>query len=302
MAGKIHKLDELSSTAFGSLDRKKTAIFIPFSPMEGHGEHLPLGLDFFNAEYFARTAAEKTIEMRPDFEAVICRGIPLGSQIYNQPGSLRTDNAVIYKIAKDMGASLAGWGFRFIFIVSGHGSPKDIVALEYAARKVSRKYKIQMHNLSGAVAVRFLGGKYIDKIAAVLGRTLSENDKDLLRKDTHGGWWETSMMLKLRPDLVNSVYKNLPDTSGGGNPKPQYYGSPSKASVEFAEASMKVLAEETADTIRRCLSGQDISAMTTSPLYKVYPLRPNFKRRLYLTFLVAVKITVIFWILYKYLG
>ena len=270
--------------------------------MEGHGAHLPLGLDFFNAEYFAETAATAAVAKKPDFDAVLCRGIPLGSQIYNQPGSLRTDNSIIYKIAVDIGESLAGWGFRFIFILSGHGSPKDIVALETAAKKVSRKFKIEMHNLSGAVAVRFLSGKYIEKISDGLSTPLTDNEKDLLGKDTHGGWWETSMMLKLRPDLVDPAYKTLPDTAGNGNPKPRYYGSPSKASVEFAEASMKVLAEETADTIGRCLSGEDVSGMTTSPLYRKWPLRPNFKRRVYLAILGIIKFFVIIWILYKYLG
>ena len=98
MAGRILRLEELSSSAFGDLDRAKTAIFLPFSPMEGHGEHLPLGLDFFNAEYFAEMAAAATVEKKPGFDAVICRGIPLGSQVFNQPGSLRTDNMTIYKI------------------------------------------------------------------------------------------------------------------------------------------------------------------------------------------------------------
>lgn len=302
MAGKILKLDELSSTAFGILDRDKTAIFIPFSPMEGHGLHLPLGVDFFNAEYFARTAAERTVAMRPDFDAVICRGIPLGSQIYNQPGSLRTDSGVIYKIARDAGESLAGWGFRFIFILSGHGSPKDIVALESASRKVSRKYKIAMHNLSGAVAVRFLKGEYIEEISQRLPRPLSDSDKELLRMDIHGGWWETSMMLKLKPDLVDQVYRSLPDTARRSNPKPQYYGSPSRASLEFAEASMQVLADETAETIGRCLAGQDVRSITTSPLYRIYPLRPNFKRGLRLSLLIAINVSLIIWILFKYLG
>ncbi|MEE9552932.1 MAG: creatininase family protein [candidate division Zixibacteria bacterium] len=302
MAGRILKLEELSSTAFGDLDRAKTAIFIPFSPMEGHGPHLPLGLDFFNAEYFAETAAASVVERMPDFDAVICRGIPLGTQVYNQPGSLRTDNTTIYKIGCDIGKSLAGWGFRFIFIVSGHGSPKDIVALEAAAKKISRKFKIEMHNLSGAMATRLLSGEFIDRISSDLSKPLGDNEKKLLKSDFHGGWWETSMMLLLKPDLVNPVFKTLPDTKGNGNPKPQYYGSPSKATVEFAEASMKVLTKETGDTIVRCLSGENVSEKTTSPLYKVLYLRPNFKRRLTLAILGIIKLFVIIWILRKYLG
>lgn len=302
MAGRILKLEELSSTAFSDLDRSKTAIFLPISPMEGHGPHLPLGLDFFNAEYFAEMAAAAAVEKKPEFDAVICRGIPLGTQIYNQPGSLRTDNGTIYKIARDIGESLAGWGFRFIFIVSGHGSPKDIVALESAAKKVSGKFKIEMHNLSGAMAARFLGGEFIERISAGLSKPLDDSEKKLLKKDIHGGWWETSMMLLLKPDLVDPVFTTLPDTAGNGNPKPKYFGSPSKASAEFAEASLRILSEETANTIAGCLSGEDVSQKTTSPFYKVLPLRPNFKRHLTFGILGTIKFFVIIWIFYKYLG
>ena len=290
-------MEELTSIAFDNLDRTRTAVFIPISPIEGHGPHLPLGLDLFNAEYFAEQAASMAVAGKPEFDAVICRAIPLGTQLYKQPGSLKTDNTAVYVIARDMGASLAGWGFRFIFIVSGHGSPKDIVALEAAARKVSRRYKIQMHNLSGAMAVRFLRGEFIEKISAGLSIPLDHRRRELLKRDVHGGWWETSMMLYLKPDLVDSLYKTLPDSVTVRNP--QYLGSPSMASAEFAEVSMRILSRETGDIIARCLSGEDISERTTSPLYRVLPLRPRFKRHLIMTIIVMIKLGVISWLIHR---
>ena len=296
MAGRILKLQELSSTALDNLHKDRTVLFIPISPMEGHGSHLPLGLDFFNAEYFAEKAAGVTVGNKPEFDAVICPGIPLGTQLFRQTGSLRTDPIVIYRIARDIGSSLARSGFRFIFIVSGHGSPKDIVALEAAARRVSRDFKVQMHNLSGALAIRFLKGEFIDRISSDLSRPLDDRDKELLKKDIHGGWWETSMMLYLRPHLVGGEYKTLPATEKGSGERPSYFGSPSKASAEFAEISMKVMVEEVGDIIIQCLSGKDITDKTTSPLYRILLLRPYFKRRLFLTILWLVELAVIVWI------
>ena len=110
------------------------------------------------------------------------------------------------------------------------------------------------------------------------------------------------MMLYLKPDLVAPIFKTLPDTRSDGNPKPHYYGSPSKATAEFAEVSLAVLSEETANTIADCLSGQDVSPKTTSPFYRVLPLRPNFRRRLTVGILGTIKFIVIIWILCKYLG
>lgn len=281
MAGRLLKIEELSSTALVDLDKEKTVMFIPISPIEGHGPHLPLGVDFFNAEFFAEKAARITLEKRPDFDAVVCRGIPLGTQLYKQPGSLRIDGGTLYKIMASVGTSLAVWGYRYIFLLSGHGSPKDIVALESACRRVSRKFRIRMHNLSGALAVRFLSGEFTERISANLSRPLTDEERALLQKDAHGGWWETSMMLYLRPDLVNELYRSLPDTEKGDeNPEPAYYGSPSRASIDFAEASIEVMVEEAGKVIARCLNGEDVTADTTSPLYGMIFLRPGFKKYL----------------------
>lgn len=294
MAGRILKLEELSSAALADLDRENTVIFLPVSPIEGHGSHLPLGLDFLNARYFAEKAAAVTVENDKNVDAVICPGIPLAAQIYPQPGSLKTGNAVVYRVIRDMGASLARWGFRYIFIVSGHGSPRDIVALESAARRVSRKFGIQMHNLSGALAVRFLKGEFIDRISALLPEPLSDEERELLKHDIHGGWWETSMMLHLRPDLVDPAYVNLRNTRRSDNPRPPYFGSPSKATSEFAEASLKVMMEEAGETISLCLSGHDVTRRTSTPLYRILLLRPNFLRYLYLsTAGIAIAIVIL---------
>lgn len=289
MAGRLLKIEELSSTALADLDKEKTAIFIPISPIEGHGPHLPLGVDFFNAEFFAEKAARISLEKRPDFDAVVCRGIPLGTQLYKQPGSLRIDGGTLYKIMTGVGASLAIWGYRYIFVLSGHGSPRDMVALESACRKVSRKFKIRMHNLSGTIAVRFLSGEFTDRISSNLSRPLTDEERGLLQKDTHGGWWETSMMLYLKSELVDERYRSLPDTEKGrDNPKPGYYGSPSRASVEFARASVDVMAEEAGKVITRCLDGEDVTTDTTSPFYRVVFLRPGFKKYLVLSVVFAI--------------
>jgi creatinine amidohydrolase len=299
MAGRLFKIEELSSAAFADLDKEKTAIFIPISPIEGHGSHLPLGVDFFNAEFFAEKAARISIEKRPDFDAVICRGIPLGTQLYRQPGSLRIDGTTLYKIMASVGSSLAVWGYKYIFVLSGHGSPKDIVALESACRKVSRKFDVRMHNLSGAMAIRFLSGEFTARISANLSRPLTEEEKELLKKDTHGGWWETSMMLYLRPELVDKQYRSLPDTEKGNkNQEPGYYGSPSRASKEFAEVSTNVMIEEAGQLIIRCLGGEDVTAETTSPLYKVIFLRPGFKRYLIFSVITGIIAVIAIWAIY----
>ena len=304
MPGSILRFEELTSAAIAEMDKEKTAIFLPVSPVEGHGPHLPLGVDYFDALYFAEKAAELTVQKRPDFDALLYPGIPLGTQLYKQPGSVKIKGVTLYDMIVSIGTSLALWGFRFIFLLSGHGSPKDIVALESACIKVSKKHKIQMHNLSGALAIRFLKGEFIDKISSRLSHPLTENEKILLKKDIHAGWWETSMMLRLRSDLVDDQYKSLPHnekTKRASGSSPGYFGSPSKASPEFAEASVDVLIDEVGSIIENCLSGNDITAESVSPLYNIRPLRPNFKRRIIMWALIVIKSLVICWLIYIYI-
>jgi creatinine amidohydrolase len=276
MPGRIYKLEELSSPAVAALDRQKTAFFISISPLEGHGPHLPLGVDYFDGNYFAETTAQRLLSKRPDFDIVICPGIPLGAQVYRQPGSIRTDPHALYQVVDGLGESLAFWGFRYIFILSGHGSPRHIVALESACLKISRKFKIQMHNLSGALAIRFLKGEFVERISNSLAKPLTPDEKELLKGDIHGGWWETSMMLLLRPDLVRD-FKGLGTIKRDEkDPKIKrgYFGSPSLASREFAEASLRVMTEEGIGIVERVLDSKNKRSDTVSVLYKFYFFRP----------------------------
>lgn len=292
MAKKILKYEELSAPQVSHLDKEKAVVFIPISPLEGHGPHLPLGVDFFDGIYFAELIAKILTQKRPDFDALIYPGIPLGTQVYRQAGSVRIDNITFYKLVVGLGQSLASSGFKYIFVLSGHGSPKDIVAIESAARKVRRKCKIEMYNLSGALAVRFLKGEFVERISERLPKPLTPEEKNLLAKDIHGGWWETSMMLNLRPELVSDKFRDLPSIERGNEnveTRAGYYGSPALASKEFAQASLEVMTEEATRIIEKRLSGANISGLTTSPLYKVLPLRPYFPRY----FLIALIIIVL---------
>jgi hypothetical protein len=133
-----------------------------------------------------------------------------------------------------------------------------------------------MHNLSGALAIRFLRGEFVERISTSLSKPLTPDEKELLKGDIHGGWWETSMMLLLRPDLVGDFKYLTTIKRGEKDPKIKrgYFGSPALASREFAEASLKVMTEEGLGIIERILDGKGKKSDTVSELYKIYPLRP----------------------------
>ena len=288
MTGRIYRLEELTSPALSDFDRQRTAFLIAISPLEGHGPHLPLGVDFFNARYFVETLADIIHSKKPEFDIVILPAIPLGAQVYRDPGSLRITPRTLYDIAIGLGDSLASWGFKYIFLLSGHGSPRHIVALESACLRISRKYQAQMHNLSGALAIRFLRGEFVDRISEMLTQPLSADQKELLKNDIHGGWWETSMMLHLYPHLVGE-YKSLETIKRGDNTnKRGYYGSPALASKEFAEASLKVITNEASAIIGRVIDGTNSRSDTVSILRRIPMLRPYSVTKLSIASLVII--------------
>ena len=47
---KVIKLEELNWKQVDELDRDKTIIFLPISPLEEHGPHLPVGTDFLTTK------------------------------------------------------------------------------------------------------------------------------------------------------------------------------------------------------------------------------------------------------------
>jgi creatinine amidohydrolase len=307
MAGKIYNIEKLSYQQIDSLDREKTVLIIGISPLEEHGPHLPIGVDAFNAYYFAEHTAKTIIEKRPDYDVLLFPMVPLGTQVYKHIGSFYIKPSTLFDITYQTGRGLAVYGFKNIFVLSAHGTPKQIVAIESACRKVSGRDNVRMICLSGGLTVKFLNGEMYNEIAGKLKRDYSEEEKKLLKYDYHAGWWETSMMLLLYPGLVDKTYTGLKpylkdllkrkiistedDWQG-------YFGAPAEASKEFAQASIEVFNEYIEPLILKSLDGEDISRSVNSPFGKYPFFHPFFKRNILiaatLILLIALVVLLIF--------
>ncbi len=303
----IYKLEELNYVQLQELDKDRTVFFLIISPLEEHAPFLPLGTDVFNASYFAQASAEDLIGNKPDWNVVIIPPLYLGTYVFRFIGSVRHRQKVILEVLKDYGQSVASWGFQHIVLFSAHGGAGHIAVLEEAARRVSKRYKIRMISLTGKIAIDFLFGKYVERIQTNLQKPLDEKEVKNLKYDYHAGWWETSMMLKIRPDLVKESFKQFPPVlvenplqlksdaalklgKGYG-----YFGTPSFADKKLAEASFKVLMEEGMKIIYRFLDGQNVTAETTSLPYKALIFRTDFRRNILIlsVLILAVLIYVI---------
>jgi len=188
----------------------------------------------------------------------------------------------------DYGASLARHGFRYLLVLNGHGGPRHIVALEEAATAVSRRYKVRMLSVSGPVLWKFMRGRYASRLEAALGRPFTTAEREALSGDTHAGMWETSLVLRARPELVKPRYANLPAVKFKliealhknyplqlGN-RMGYIGTPSAACAELGLAAERLFLEVVWELVLPVLDHQNRKWRQTSFLYKIPFLRSAF--------------------------
>jgi creatinine amidohydrolase len=284
----ILRLDELSYTRLDALDRHRTVVIFTVSPLEEHGPHLPVGTDLYISEFFAEQLAARILEAKPDWNVLVAPSLPFGASAFEQAGTLLVRARTVRNAALDYGAALARQGFRYILVSNAHAGPRHVVALEEAAAVVSRRYGVRMFSMSGPVIWRVLRGRFTDRVAAALGRSLSEAELEALRGDAHGGLWETSLILRARPELVDTSFVSLPpmrftvlDALRKNYPlrlgnQMGYIGSPAAASAEFGEVARRVVLDVVWEVVRPVFEAEDESWQQTSLLFKIPFMRTAF--------------------------
>jgi creatinine amidohydrolase len=283
----IRLLEEMSTAELARLDRARTVVFLAVSPLEEHGPHLPVGVDAFTARYLAESVAERLVAARPGWTALLAPTLHMGSFAFHAPGTVTMRQRVVRDAVADYGDSLARAGFRYILIANGHGGPGHLVALDEAAAIVSRRRGVLMASLTGSLAWHFLRADLLSRVEAELGRALSDEERAAAADDTHAGLWETSIMLWLRPDLVDPGFRELPAArySLAERLRPNYplrgdgqgyRGSPALADPSLARAAAEVLLREAMAVVDDLLDGRTRPFRQRSPFFHVLPLRTNF--------------------------
>ena len=285
----IHRLEELSTPELDALDRARTVVILTVSPLETHGPHLPLGVDAFTARHFSESIAGRLVADRPGWSVVLAPTLHLGSFTFDTVGTVAVRQRVVRDAVVDYGSAFGRAGFRHVLVSNGHGGPGHLVALEEAAAIVSRRHRITMASFTGHLAWEFLRGRFLPRIEAGLGRPLSESERAAFSEDAHGGWWETSIMLVLRPDLVNEGFRQLPGTRYSlaerlrpnyavRNGGPGYVGHPAMADPAFARVTTEVLMDEAMAVVDGLLDGRLRPSQRRSPFFAIPLFRTDFRR------------------------
>jgi len=109
----IIEFSELNWKQIDELPKEKTVFFLPISPMEEHGPHLPVGTDFLTAKDTAKDAVKELGKNHKDITCVLLPPVPLGFCKFNTdfPGSISVSSRVVREVIISFGSALAKHGF-----------------------------------------------------------------------------------------------------------------------------------------------------------------------------------------------
>ena len=199
----------LNYEQFKQLDKEKTVFFLPVSPLEVHGYHLPLNTDQLSAIRMAELTSIKFAGTHQDYTAVIMPVIGIGTGTLPLPGSIEHARETVFNVVYNTGKALAEYGFKNVIVLSGHGALHHNLALDDACWKICRKYKIHMFSPGIILLENFVLGHRFNEMEVELGRQLSKEEKKGLSMLEHGAGWETSIIMAINEKWVNGKFKDL---------------------------------------------------------------------------------------------
>jgi creatinine amidohydrolase/Fe(II)-dependent formamide hydrolase-like protein len=267
-AAQVLDVRELNTEQIRGLDRAKTAVILVGGILEEHGPYLPSYTDGYWNERMGRDLAE-AIAARPGWTALLFPPIPLGEGGANIiggkhsfPGSFNVGAATLRAVYMDLADALGEQGFRWIFVVDGHGSPVHNQSLDQAGD--------YFHDVHGGRMIHLYGLQRLRECCVEpKQRLLSEAERAEDGFTVHAGASEHSSILFLRPDLVSPGYRTARSFTGQDFPDlvrmakaadwPGYFGAPRLASAALGAQRYQAALQEVVATALRVLDGWDPS-------------------------------------------
>lgn len=174
---------EMTTEEFRKLDAARVIAILPVAAIEQHGPHLPVEVDArINAGVLARA-----LEIMPaDLPVTVLPAMPVGKSNEHLafPGTLSLSAETLIRLWTEIGESVARAGVRKLMIFNSHGGQPQVADI------VARDLRVR------------LGMFVVTAATYSLGKPAGLFPDAELKHGIHGGTVETSLMLHLRPDLV----------------------------------------------------------------------------------------------------
>src|SRR3954470_2203187 len=215
---------------------KDYPVVIPVAALEQHGQHLPVFTDSMLLGELIRRASERFRD-----QVLFAPLLWLGNSHHHLDfsGTLSASPRTYLDVLTDLAENFIHHGFRRIVFINGHGG-NDVPGRQ-ATFEVRQKYRTRNDLL-------LLFGTYW-----LLGSKPQEKDDSLHQNQMgHACEWETSMILRLRPELVRD-YRGLGPVEFGNafdpahrawvtqdRTEPGHIGLPHLASAEKGESLFRI--------------------------------------------------------------
>ena len=180
-----------------------SVLVIPVGSIEQHGHHLPVGTDTILVTEIANLAAERVADSVP---LLVAPPVWTGHSPHHMPfgGTISLSDDTFRSVLVETADSVLENGFDAVLFLNGHGGNASLITTTTSAVGAD-------HPDTEVLGLTYftLAGSFIDDIRESEAGGMA-----------HGGEFETSLMLHLRPELVREdelegTYMDEPYEHGG---------------------------------------------------------------------------------------
>jgi creatinine amidohydrolase len=203
------QIASLTSPEISALDKSSALVILPLAAVEQHGPHLPCSTDTVIADELVSRAIAAT---PASVEVWTLPSVPYGKSNEHRdfPGTATLSAETLTATCREIGRSVAEWGFRKLALVNSHGG--QIHLLEVAARDIREETGLQVFPL------------YPYRAALPDGLLTGRHEA---RFGIHGGELETSLML-----AIDAASVRLDRLEAGGKAVQTLYAPGGRLSLE----------------------------------------------------------------------
>jgi creatinine amidohydrolase len=225
-------------------------VLIPIAALEQHGRHMPVFTDSLLLGEVLRRVQEK-LHDRVLFVPLMWLGN--SEHHLDFPGSMSASPRVYLDLLRDMVENFVFHGFRRIVLLNGHGG--NIIPAQQSMFELRQKYRQRSDLLLLSTTYWTLGGKP------------HEVDKSIQQQQMgHACEWETSMVLRIRPDLVGDLSPIQPVEFGNAfspahrawitkdRTEPGHIGDPRHATAQKGETIFRVFSADVVSLMERVMA------------------------------------------------
>jgi creatinine amidohydrolase len=193
MAPRTRRVSELRASDLVEHLGARSILVLPIGAVEQHGPHLPFNTDLV----VARTVAERVVDAvgdRHDLWLMEPLAYSKSNEHAGTPGTVWLGPETMLRVLDDIGRSVAATPARKLALVNGHGGNSSL--LNVACRELRLHHGLETFLLHPSLPPDQGGG----------------SNEGELGMGIHGGLHETSIMLHLRPELVDlaRAERNVP--------------------------------------------------------------------------------------------